>query len=114
MDLQEPLLPENEPEELQSQDWPSEAAENAKLFVPPSWGASHDTESNDATCVLTYDARDKLLYIKTNDSNRSTLDVIDPRDIIGANLEIKLFGPSDALTHVGFRNEKARSATRRM
>jgi hypothetical protein len=106
MDLQEPLLSKNEPEELlKSGDWPSEAAENAKLFVPPSWREVDD----DATCVLTYDARDKLLYIKTDDSDRSTLDVIDPRDIIGANLEIKLFGPSDALTHVGFRNDKART-----
>lgn len=105
MNLQEPLLSQNEPERLVSREWPLEAAEKALLYVPPSWPGSHDF---DAKCVVTYDAGDKLLYIKTVGEYQQVLDVIDPKDIIGVNLEIKLFGPAESLSHVGFRNEKAR------
>jgi len=106
MDLQEPLLAQNEEELMTSRDWPVEAAEKAKLYVPPSWQGPNDFP--DAKCVLTYDAGDNLIYVKTDEEDHDVLDMIDPRDIIGANLEIKLFGPSEALSHVGFRNAKAR------
>ena len=106
MDLQEPLLSEIRQGRSTCGDWPSEAAEKSKLYIPPSWPGTHHF---DATCVITYDAEDKLLYIKSDGEDERFLDAIDPRDIIGANLEIKLFGPSEALSHVGFRNAKARS-----
>jgi sphingosine kinase len=107
MDLREPLLQESTGNEQMTtcSDWPAEAAGRAKLYIPPNWPGSEDT---DATCVVSYDANKKLICIK--DSEGRVLDVIDPLDVIGADLEIKLFGPTDALEHVGFRNTKVRVA----
>lgn len=105
MDLREPLLQESiENEQMTTcSDWPTEAAERAKLYIPYDWPGSQDM---DATCVVTYDATNNLICIKHTQGR--VLDVIDPRDVIGADLEIKLFGPTDVLEHVGFRNAKAR------
>jgi hypothetical protein len=116
MDLREPLLQESDSvgiEEMTTttttptiSDWPAEAAQRAKLYIPPEWPGEHDA---DATCVISYDTTKKVICIKDSQSQGQVLDVMDPRDIIGADLEIKFFGPTEALSHVGFRNAKARS-----
>jgi sphingosine kinase len=105
-EIREPLLQESFgiEEMTTSSDWPAAAAQRAKLYIPPEWPGEHDS---DATCVVSYDSTKKIIYIK--DGQGRVLDAMDTRDIIGADLEIKLFGPTEALTHVGFRNAKARS-----
>lgn len=65
----------------------------------------------DATCLISYDTTTKFLSIvRAGDENHEVLDVLDPADIIGVDLEIKLFGAMDELHHhVGFRNSKGLS-----
>ena len=66
-------------------NWPAENAELAKLFVPQDWLAGMEKQQR---CTIRYDSSRKLL--KVMDDEHSILDIINPADIIGCALEIKL------------------------
>ena len=66
-------------------NWPAQDAELAKLFVPQGWLAGTEKQE---TCTIRYDSSRKLL--KVLDHENSILDIINPADIIGCALEIKL------------------------
>jgi sphingosine kinase len=88
--------------------WPTEDAELAKLFVPREWPRS-DESKRQRCCRILFDASRKLL--KVVDDENSILDLINPADIIGCELEIKLVdetNPSKALaTSKGSENPEA-------
>ena len=58
--------------------------------MPLHWqnqNGSSDSDNN--TCTITYDPTDGLLKVMNNNNNEILLlDMMDPNDIIGANLEI--------------------------
>lgn len=105
MDLQEPLLSLDRPDtastpaRMASTSWPTQQAQAAKLYVPRTWPGGDD---DDATCVLAYDNVANLLKVMSCQDD-SVLDVIDPYDIIGADLEIKIL-PDSSLEPRAFRN----------
>jgi len=65
-------------------NWPTENSELVKFLIPREWPGSQ----KDQSCKITYDASRKLLKIV--DDENSILDVINPADVIGCELEIKL------------------------
>lgn len=77
--------------------WPTEDAKLAKLFVPREWPRS-DESKGQRCCTIRFDPSRKL-FIVLEDEN-FILDVINPADVIGCELEIKLVdetSPSKAL-----------------
>ena len=79
--------------------WPSEQAERVKLLLPKSY--QEKSQTGKRTCVFRFDEDRRHLVIGFEDNTEeSFLDIIDPRDIIGVNIEIKLnddnlISPSD-------------------
>lgn len=88
--LDTPLLPSHYshsmPVQETSFDWPSQAAENVGLVVPPGWAA---TSPN---CVLRFDAAQRLLRVVASDESGTVLDAFDPDDIVGVDLQLQLSG----------------------
>lgn len=72
--------------------------EDVPLLVPPEWlpSCSDDDGEQPQTCSFQYDADRNLLKLVTS-SNGVVLDVIDPEDIIGVTVEIKLNASAAAL-----------------
>ena len=73
--------------------WPTDKP--AQLYMPLQWKQTTD----DAACTIEYDSTRQL--IKIVDEEHSIIDIINPMDIIGVDVEIKLF---DSRGEVGFRN----------
>ncbi len=74
--------------------WPSEEAERAKLYVPNVSVLPQETSRQ--TCVFRWDSDTRLLTVVVDgEGEQSVIDVIDPEDIIGVNVEIKLMDLPD-------------------
>jgi sphingosine kinase len=70
--------------------WPREEVERAKLFVPED-GDTEKFQSDQRICVFRFDEdRNLLLVVSDTDDAEIIRDVIDPSDIVGASVEIKL------------------------
>lgn len=78
--------------------WPSEEAERAKLYVPNDSFLSHETSRSERrTCVFRFDSDQRLLTVALDsDGEDHVIDVIDPQDIIGVNVEIKMMDPDES------------------
>ena len=74
---------------MKSFSWPKEAAKRTKLRIPEEYG-----EDTDVVCLIRYDSERKLLLV-VSAIDGEILDVIDPKDVVGASVEIKLFGDDD-------------------
>jgi sphingosine kinase len=100
--LTAPLLAEDH--NMKDFDWPQEEACQAKLYTPPDY-ESYDY-TGDAKCFLRFDQEHQVLVVIAEDS-QEIIDVIDPMDIIGAGVEIKLLEGTDELesTKPTFQNE---------
>lgn len=80
--------------------WPSENVERVKLLVP--------NDCNQRTCVFRFDSDRRLLTVALDgDAEENVLDVIDPKDIIGVNVEIKLRDHDNEISQI---NEQGRSS----
>lgn len=85
--------------------WPTEEAEKALLFVPDVYDPYQNKESP-RKCFFRFDTEHKVLVLMAEDTDE-ILDVIDPNDVIGANVEIELLDKSIAEPRVAtstFRN----------
>lgn len=78
--------------------WPSEEAKRAKLYVPSERVLSLETSRSERqTCVFRYDNDKHLLIVELDgEGEQSIIDVIDPEDIIGVNIEIKMMDPGES------------------
>lgn len=74
-------------------DWPEKESERVKLFIPPEYDPYQNQESP-GQCYIRYDTERKLFMV-VSETTDTTLDIIDPDDVIGVNVEIALFGSSD-------------------
>lgn len=80
--------------------WPSEEAERAKLYVPND---CVPLGSKPQTCVFRYEEDRRLLTVALDgEEGDNIIDIIDPADIIGVNVEIKMMDPgeSDLLSQI--------------
>jgi sphingosine kinase len=75
-------------------DWPQEEACLAKLYIPSDY-ESYDY-SGEAKCFTRFDQEHQVLVLIAEDS-QEIIDVIDPMDIVGAGVEIKLLEGADEL-----------------
>lgn len=64
-------------------EWPTEAAERAVLYIP--------NDNHGGTCHLRFNSLRHLLELVSNEEPGHVLDIMNPDDIIGANIEIKFF-----------------------
>uniref|UniRef100_A0A7S4EE35 DAGKc domain-containing protein n=1 Tax=Pseudo-nitzschia australis TaxID=44445 RepID=A0A7S4EE35_9STRA len=77
-------------------EWPREEAERVKLFLPkdgdPYQGMFRSSEqTTERRCVFRFDEDRQLLRVEDETAEESVvLDIIDPDDIIGVNVEVKL------------------------
>ena len=81
-------------------EWPTEQAERVKLFLPKD-GDPYQQKSppEQRTCVFRFDGDRRLLAVQFDgDTEESAIDIIDPKDIIGANVEIKLMDPGSVVS----------------
>jgi hypothetical protein len=89
------LLPNDDNDDQQnnmaSSEWSDEEAKKAKLFIPDIYNYGFNQE---AKCWIRFDADRKVLLVVSEDIDE-ILDVIDPNDIIAADVEIKLFGSGE-------------------
>ena len=78
--------------------WPSQEAERAKLFVPNDCDPSQQpSRSEQRTCVFRFDGDRRLLIVALDsEGEENAIDVIDPEDIIGVSVEIKMMDPGDS------------------
>jgi hypothetical protein len=88
--------------------WPEEEASRAKLYISPDY-ESYDHSRKE--CFIRYDPEHKVLLVVAEES-QDIIDVIDPRDIVGAAVEVKLFSGAEELrsTKPGFQNHFAGSS----
>ena len=77
-------------------EWPREEAERVKLFLPKDCDSCHEkSQSEQRKCVFRFDKDRRLLTVVfESDKEENTFDIIDPNDIVGVNVEIKLIGSS--------------------
>eukprot|EP00535_Pseudo-nitzschia_heimii_P008661 CAMPEP_0197179878 /NCGR_PEP_ID=MMETSP1423-20130617/4686_1 /TAXON_ID=476441 /ORGANISM="Pseudo-nitzschia heimii, Strain UNC1101" /LENGTH=548 /DNA_ID=CAMNT_0042629863 /DNA_START=1 /DNA_END=1644 /DNA_ORIENTATION=- len=63
-------------------EWPTEEAKRVKLFQPK--------ELDQVTCFFNFEKKDRLLkLVQDGGEEEIILDVIDPKDIVGVNVEIE-------------------------
>lgn len=76
-------------------EWPKEQAERVKFFLPKDCDPYQEkSQSKQRTCVFRYyEDRHLLAVVFDDDTEGIALDLIDPKDVIGVNVEIKLTGP---------------------
>jgi hypothetical protein len=79
-------------------EWPAEAAERAVLYIP--------RDDHGGTCHLRYNPLRHLLELVSNEEAGLVLDIMNPNDIIGANIEIKLFPNDNPANHDRFHNSE--------
>ena len=92
--LSAPLLAEDHTHTMKAFDWPQEEACQAKLYTPPDY-ESYDY-SGDAKCFIRFDQEHQVLVVIA-ETSQEIIDVIDPMDIVGAGVEIKLLEGTDEL-----------------
>jgi sphingosine kinase len=90
-------------------EWPEEEASLAKLYISPDY-ESYDC-NGEAKCFIRYDSEHKVLLVVAEES-QDIIDVIDPRDIVGADVDVKLFNGAEELrsTKPAFQNHFAGSS----
>jgi sphingosine kinase len=95
---------------METFEWPQEEASRAKLYIPPDYEASDD-HSEEAKCFIRYDPEHKVLLVVAEES-QDIIDAIDPRDIVGAAVEVELFSGAEELrsTKPAFQNHFAGSS----
>jgi sphingosine kinase len=71
-------------------EWPTEEAKRAKLLIPQEYDPYQNQESP-GRCFFRYD-KDRELFLIVAESTGRTLDIIDPDDVVGVNVEIAMFG----------------------
>eukprot|EP00526_Cylindrotheca_closterium_P008899 CAMPEP_0113634194 /NCGR_PEP_ID=MMETSP0017_2-20120614/17802_1 /TAXON_ID=2856 /ORGANISM="Cylindrotheca closterium" /LENGTH=520 /DNA_ID=CAMNT_0000544877 /DNA_START=10 /DNA_END=1569 /DNA_ORIENTATION=+ /assembly_acc=CAM_ASM_000147 len=74
---------------MTSKVWPKKTAESVKLIIPEAYDPYNGDVLN--KCFIRYDA-DKGCFLVVSEGDEKTLDIIDSRDIIGASVEVDLFG----------------------
>jgi sphingosine kinase len=107
--LTDPLLSDNNNSgKMSPTDWPTKEAERAKLLIP----AGYDPYQGEVPgkCYLKFDGERKL-FLLVSDASGETLDIIDPNDVIGAAVEVELFGAADELRSTTFRNNEQQEKT---
>ena len=106
--LTAPLLAEHH--NMKAFDWPQEEACQAKLYIPPDY-ESYDY-SGDAECFIRFDQEHQVLVVIA-ENTQQIIDIIDPMDIIGAGVEIKLLVDTDELgsTKPTFQNDNESKST---
>ncbi|CAJ1914332.1 unnamed protein product [Cylindrotheca closterium] len=69
--------------------WPSKTAESVKLIIPEAYDPYNGDVLN--KCFIRYNA-DKGCFLVVSEGDEKTLDIIDSRDIVGASVEVDIFG----------------------
>jgi sphingosine kinase len=89
--------------------WPQEEASRAKLYISPDYEA-YDY-NGEAKCFIRYDPEHKVLLVVAAES-QDIIDVIDPRDIVGVAVDVKLFSGAEELRSAkpAFQNNFAGSS----
>jgi len=96
--LETPLLPLDRTSPLDSMsaaDWPAASVQRVHLLVPLAWKAPA-AGSDSARCTLRYDAVRRLLLVVSVEDEGRVLDVIDPDDMIGVDLQVHLMNNSES------------------
>jgi sphingosine kinase len=83
--------------------WPKEEAERAKLFVPQVYDPYQNQESP-GKCFFQFD-KERTLFTIVSETTGSILDIIDPDDVIGVDLEISMLG-EDSFPKASTREEQ--------
>lgn len=71
--------------------WPEDIAKRVKLLVPQEYDPYQDQESP-KLCWIQFNKERKQFVITLEDPEGEPLDVIDPEDVIGINVEIEVLG----------------------
>ena len=79
---------------MEAFEWPQEEASRAKLCISPDYES--DDHNGETKCFIRYDPEHKALLVVAEES-QDIIDVIDPRDIVGAAVEVKLFSGTEEL-----------------
>jgi sphingosine kinase len=76
-------------------EWPNEQAEKVKLFLPKDCDPYPEkSQSEQPTCVFRFDRDRRVLVVACDgDTEENIIDIIDPKDIVGVNVEIKMLDP---------------------
>ena len=87
-------------------EWPEEEAERVKLFQSKDHDSYQErSQSKQRMCVFHFDKKRRLLTLVCDDGEiENILDVIDPKDIVGVNVEIKLLDEESG-THYTAQDE---------
>ena len=103
--LTDPLLTNDHHAATNNVEWPHAEAARAKLYIPSDFGMGVAGSEPDK-CMIRYDADKKVLVVVAEESPDVIIDMINPNDIVGAAVEIKLLGSADELrsTKAAFRN----------
>lgn len=79
---------------MTSTAWPEKIAESVKLIIPEAYDPYNGDVLNQ--CFIRYDA-DKGCFLVVSEGLERTLDIIDARDIVGASVEVDMFGSGNNL-----------------
>lgn len=78
---------------MTSAAWPKKIAESVKLIIPEAYDPYNGDVLN--KCFIRYNA-DKGCFLVVSEGDEKTLDIIDSRDIVGASVEVDMFGSADS------------------
>ncbi|KAL3925584.1 MAG: hypothetical protein SGILL_000307 [Bacillariaceae sp.] len=78
--------------------WPQEVEDKVKFLVPPDYDPyqNHRGGGDPKLCVVRFDKHHKKFTIVAAETNE-ILDIIDPDDVIGVNVEIEMIGVASIL-----------------